>query len=302
MHLSSSEVLIAAVALVAATVNGALGYGFSSVTVPVALLFYAGRVLNPALVLLELFINGLALVANRRSLRAVWPRTRLLLLGAVPGVVLGTLALAHADPGNLKLFTFAILLPLILLQSAGVRRPVRSERAASIPAGVALGALYGATTISGPPLALMFNNQGLAKDEFRAALSIFRITESACTLAAYLALGILTAPAVGLAGTLAPSVLVGVPLGYLALRRIAPEPFRRACMAMDALLVAFGLARTLIDRGLLAPQAAWAGFAAVVAVEGAIVAAYVARRMKEAGRKQRGAVQDPEEVAAGALR
>jgi len=32
--------------LLAATVNGALGYGFSSLPVPVALLFYANRVLH----------------------------------------------------------------------------------------------------------------------------------------------------------------------------------------------------------------------------------------------------------------
>ncbi len=282
MHLSSNELIVAAVALIAAAVNGGLGYGFSSITVPVALLFYAGRALNPALVLLELFINALAVIANRRSLRSAWPRSQLLLAGAVPGVVLGALALARIDPGNLKLFTFAVLLPLILLQSAGVRRPIRRERAASLPVGMALGALYGATTISGPPLALFFNNQGLSKEEFRASLSLFRLVESSCTLLAYLALGIFTGPSLLVAGKLAPSVLFGLPLGYLALRRLAPEPFRRACMAVDALLVGFGLARTLIDRHLLSAPLAWAVFGAVVCLEAAIVTAFVTRRMRGA--------------------
>jgi len=45
------------VTLAAAVVNGALGHGFSSITVPVALLFYTSRILNPALVLLEVAIN-----------------------------------------------------------------------------------------------------------------------------------------------------------------------------------------------------------------------------------------------------
>ena len=36
------------ITLLAAFVNGALGYGFSSLTVPVGLLFFANRVLNPA--------------------------------------------------------------------------------------------------------------------------------------------------------------------------------------------------------------------------------------------------------------
>src|SRR5207248_4172056 len=233
--MTHGELAIAAVALIAATVTGALGYGFSSITVPAALLVYSGRVLNPALVLVEVVMNGVALWTNRRSLHAVWPRMRPLLAGVLPGVIAGSLLLAYTDAGRLKVLTFAVLLPLILLQSAGVRRPIRRERIAAVPAGVAMGALYGATTISGPPLALIFNNQGLTKDEFRAALSIFRLTDSVCTLAAYLALGIFTAPAVRFAGALAPSVLIGVPLGYLALRRLAPEPFRRLCMATDAL-------------------------------------------------------------------
>jgi uncharacterized membrane protein YfcA len=270
--------LLAAVALVAAAVNGGLGYGFSSITVPVALLFHSGRVLNPALVLIELFINGLALFANRRSVPAVWQRMRPMLAGAIPGVIAGSLALKWANPGNLKLFTFSALLPLILLQSAGLRRPVRDERRAAAHAGAALGALYGATTISGPPLALIFNNQGLSRDEFRAALSLFRIVESSCTLVAYLALGLFTRDALSLSGTLAPSVVVGIPLGYLAVRRLGGETFRRVCMGTDVLLVGFGLARSLIERQLLAPAVAWTGLFALVVLEGAILAATFAKR------------------------
>ena len=42
----------------AAIVNGALGYGFSSITVPLALLFLTNRVLNPALVPIEIALNA----------------------------------------------------------------------------------------------------------------------------------------------------------------------------------------------------------------------------------------------------
>jgi uncharacterized protein len=46
-------IVLAGIALFAAFVNGALGYGFSSLTVPVALVLYANRVLNPAVVVIE---------------------------------------------------------------------------------------------------------------------------------------------------------------------------------------------------------------------------------------------------------
>ena len=60
-----------AITLGAAVVNGALGYGFSSITVPLALLFLTNRVLNPALVLIEVVLNAWALWVNRASIPAV---------------------------------------------------------------------------------------------------------------------------------------------------------------------------------------------------------------------------------------
>jgi len=64
-------VVLVLITFVASTVNGALGYGFSSITVPVALLFYTNRILNPALVLVELVINGYVLFINRRSIPTI---------------------------------------------------------------------------------------------------------------------------------------------------------------------------------------------------------------------------------------
>ena len=271
----SGEHWLLATALVAAAVNGGLGYGFSSITVPVGLLFRSSRVLNPALVLIEVLLNGAALFTNRRHLGAVLARVRPMLWGVVPGAALGSLILARADPAWLKLCTFAALLPFILLQTAGVRRPLRNERRTALPAGAALGVLYGATTISGPPLALLFNNQGLTRDEFRAALGLFRTVESLCAAAACLLLGLISAGSLRLAGALLPAVLVGFPVGLLLLRRLPAETFRRSCMAVDGLLVGFGLARSLIELRLASPAAAWAGLSLLAGAEVALLAAHL---------------------------
>jgi len=53
----TAVIVLAGIALFAAFVNGALGYGFSSLTVPLALVFYTNRILNPAVVLIEIFLN-----------------------------------------------------------------------------------------------------------------------------------------------------------------------------------------------------------------------------------------------------
>src|SRR5467141_4729195 len=108
-----------------------------------------------------------------------------MIVGLAPGVVLGTALVHRVHPGWLKLATFVVLLPLILLQAAGFRRPIRAERRVGLLFGGGLGVLYSVTTISGPPLAIMLNNQGLAKRDFRAALGLVRLAESTMAAVAY---------------------------------------------------------------------------------------------------------------------
>jgi uncharacterized membrane protein YfcA len=55
--LDTALIVLAGIALFAAFVNGAIGYGFSSLTVPLALVFYTNRILNPAVVLIEVPLN-----------------------------------------------------------------------------------------------------------------------------------------------------------------------------------------------------------------------------------------------------
>src|SRR5438093_1514942 len=66
-----SSIAIILITLAAAVVNGALGYGFSSITVPIALLFLSNRVLNPALVPIEVALNAYVLWVNRAALPLV---------------------------------------------------------------------------------------------------------------------------------------------------------------------------------------------------------------------------------------
>ena len=238
------------ITLLAAFVNGALGYGFSSLAVPVGLLFLANRILNPALVLIEVFINLYVLFINRASVPAVWRRVYPILIGLLPGVALGSYLLASIHPGWLKFATYSFLLPLILIQAAGVRRPIAAERALGVPFGAGLGFLYSVTTISGPPLAVLFNNQGLVKQEFRAGLGLIRVVESVLTAIAYYHLGLFTAQSVELTWLIVPGVLLGIPAGAWAIRRLDAETFRRICMSFDVWVVGFGLSRVLAELSL----------------------------------------------------
>jgi hypothetical protein len=259
------------ITLFAAIVNGGLGYGFSSITVPLALLFLSNRVLNPALVLIEVALNAYVLWVNRDALGVVWKRVAPIVVGLLPGVIVGTMIVTRVQPSWLKLWTYLVLLPLILFQAAGFRRPIRSEKAIGLPFGLGLGVLYSVTTISGPPLALLLNNQGLDKREFRAALGFIRLAESSFTAIAYLTAGLITTQSNLLIPQILPSVLIGVPIGAALIRQMKVETFRRICMSFDAWIVGFGVSTVLQDINVVQGAGAYLFLAAVIAIDGVLL-------------------------------
>ncbi len=260
-------IFLSSITFLAAIVNGALGYGFSSITVPLALLFLSNRVLNPALVPIEVALNAYVLWVNRASLPAVWRRVLPIMIGLLPGVAVGTAIVSQVNPSWLKFITFVVLLPLILLQAAGYRRPIRAERAVGAVFGGGVGILYAVTTISGPPLAVMLSNQGLAKKDFRAGLGLVRLAESTLTAIAYYYVGLYSVDSMRLIPWIVPSIMVGVPIGSFVIRHVQPETFRRICMSFDAWIVGFGLSTLCRDLGLIQGPSAFLVLAVVGVID-----------------------------------
>src|SRR5438105_677551 len=276
-----SAIVLVGITLFAAFVNGALGYGFSSLTVPVALVFYTNRILNPALVLIEVFINLYVLFINRASVPAIWKRVYPILIGLLPGIALGSYLLASVHPGWIKFVTYSVLLPLILVEAAGMRRPIQSERIIGLPFGTGLGFLYSVTTVSGPPLAILFNNQGLVKREFRAGLGLIRVAESSLTAIVYYHLGLFSPESQSVLWTIVPSVLVGIPLGAYLMRRLDAETFRRICMSFDAWVVGFGLSRVLIELDLVESPWAYSVIAITILIDAYLLFVFFTVKMED---------------------
>src|SRR5438067_1218591 len=282
--LYTAMIVLAAIALLAAFVNGAIGYAFSSLTVPVALVFLTNRILNPAIVLVEVFLNLYVLFINRNGVPAVWRRVFPIVIGLLPGIAVGGFVLASVQPTWIKFATYIVILPLILFQAAGWRGPLRSTWLIGLPFGTALGVLYSVTTISGPPLAILFNNQGLVKNEFRAGLALVRVAESSVTAIVYFHLGLFVAESQNLLSVIMPGVVVGIPLGAYVIRRLDAETFRRICMSFDAWIVGFGLSRVLIELNLM--ESPWAYSVMTVTILIDIYLLYIFFTVTKAASKQ----------------
>jgi uncharacterized protein len=239
-------VFFALLSLAASVVNGGLGYGYSSLSTPLAILVFANRIINPAYVLLEAGINTFMLfLSGKKNITTTYGRALPVILALVPGVILGTLILNAVAPLWIRFAVYALILPLILLQAAGFRRPLKGEARASVPLGLGVGLLYSITTISGPPIALFWNNQGLKQREFKAAVAQVRIAESYLTSISYYFLGLFTAQSLSVFKIISPPVLIGIPIGMFIVSKVAVETFRRLAMTFDAGIVGYGLSATL---------------------------------------------------------
>jgi uncharacterized membrane protein YfcA len=204
---------------------------------------------------------------NREGLPTVWRRVLPIVIGLAPGVLLGTMLVSSVNPAWLKFGTFCALLPLILFQAAGYRRPIQSERAVGFVFGGGVGLLYSVTTISGPPLAVALSNQGLTKRDFRAALGFIRFAESSMTAVAYGYSGLFTSESAALIPFILPSIVIGVPIGGYLIQRIRPETFRRVCMSFDAWIVGFGISTLLKDLQLVESNLAFLVLIAVAILD-----------------------------------
>jgi uncharacterized protein len=265
-------------ALAAALTNGAVGYGFSTLFTPVAVLFISNKVLNPALILVELAVNVSLLYRERAVIPLTWRRSLPVIAGLAPGVVVGTVALTYLSALNVRIVLYAMLLPFTLLQILGLRRPVRKEKTWSPVLGSGIGFLYALTTISGPPLAAFWNNQNMGKNEFRCTVAQIRVAEASITAVTYLGVTLLypqqalfTAQSLSLVPVLAVPVAIGVPVGVLVFRSLSKARFLRIVAAVDSGLITFGLLAAISSEKWINSQAQYLLFTLIVATLAVLV-------------------------------
>src|SRR5436190_414611 len=177
--MDSHTIALVGITLFAATVNGALGYGFSSLTVPVALFFLTNRVLNPALVPIEVVLNAYVLWVNRASIPNVWRRTMPIVIALAPGVSrLGEssmTAVAYAYAGLYSIQSMALIpqiLPSLLIGvpiGAKLIRHLRPETFRRIC--MSFDAWVVAFGLSGLIRTLHLGSNGVAYGEFFAVVA-----------------------------------------------------------------------------------------------------------------------------------
>lgn len=234
---------VAAVAFLAAFVQGVTGFGSALVAMPLLTLVLGVRAAAALVALLSLAINLALLLPARRALP--WRRVAPLLAGGLAGVPLGVLLLAGVDPRLAE----GLLGSVLLASSAGLLlfRGVRlgPGRGAALAAGALAGVLGGAFNANGPVVTLYAAARGWEKGETHAALQLTFLVSGLWVAALHGAAGITGRPVLVAAAVALPFLAAGSLAGWAVHRRLGEDRYRRLLLfalsaAGAALLLAAG--------------------------------------------------------------
>jgi hypothetical protein len=225
-------VIVAAIA-VGAFIKGATGGGLPQVAIPVMAVFLGVEHAVVVMAIPGVVANGVLVWSHRAE--AQHTRHLPVMIGAgIVGSVIGTMLL-HSLDGRVLSGVLAVVIAgyiVLALARPGFTIPTSVARVGSAPVGLMAGGLQGATGISGPLLTTWLHGFGMPPRAYVFALSsLFFVfsTVQAITLAG---VGLYT-PTRLLESLLAlVPILLALPLGVRAARRLSPQAFQRVILVL----------------------------------------------------------------------
>jgi uncharacterized protein len=239
IHLSAVEYLVTlAVVTVGAAVQGTLGFGANLLAVPVLALFEPAAVPAATTMMALPLANGMA-VAERGHVD--WPGVGWLMVGRIPGTMVGAAIVAVVAASTLSVLAGAAVLVAVALSL--VTTTVVVNRATTMSAGLASGIMGTATSIGGPPLALLYQHH--EGPILRSTLAVTIGIGTVISLGGQAVAGAVHGWQLLLALSLLPGVATGLALGRVVSRRVDERWLRPAVLAF-----ATGAALLAVGRGL----------------------------------------------------
>nr|WP_184289849.1 sulfite exporter TauE/SafE family protein [Nocardiopsis algeriensis] len=231
--------LTALAVLAGAAVQSTVGLGLGMVAAPVVSLLDP-TVMPGALLVTAVALPVLTLLQEWRNvdLRALaWG-----LPARVPGTVAGVWVVSVLDPRALAGTIGAMVLLAVVLSLWSVR--VRITPASLVAAGTLSGVAGTATSIGGPPIALLYQHEPPAR--VRATLAAFFLCGAAISLTGLALGGQLDVRAVALGAGATPFLALGFLLGGALRRRVDAGRLRAAMLAVVGTSALFLLAQALL--------------------------------------------------------
>ncbi|WP_326794206.1 sulfite exporter TauE/SafE family protein [Streptomyces sp. NBC_01808] len=220
--------VIAVAVVIASCLQASIGFGMGMFAAPVVALVDPALIPG-TLIMLAAMVTVLVTMAEREhiDLRG----TGWALVGRVPGTVAGALLVAALPARGLALLLAGVVLFGVVLASFGWAPSPRRQNL--VLAGSASGLLGTATSIGGPPMALVW--QGKDGPMLRGTMSGFFLIGSVLSVGMLALTGSLGTDTVVMAALLTPGPLLGYALSRHVNRLLDKRRLRWSALVMSAL-------------------------------------------------------------------
>ena len=245
---SSLAIIIAGLLVIflAGVTFGLAGFGFTTVSVPIMIIFLPPQVVVPIAVIHGILICIFVLAEARKwvDLKRIWS----LIIAGLAGIPFGIYLLVVLDVTMLKVFIGTAITVFGVALLAGFKRKIKNEKLAFAPVGFVSGLLTGSMGTSAPPVTLFLTNQGVKRQVFRANLALYLMVVALATIPGFIISGLVTKEVLGYVILFLPAMIVGVLIGIKLVDRVREELFKKIVLAI---LIFAGLLSITSGLGLL---------------------------------------------------
>lgn len=231
-------IAIVAVAAMGAFVQGSVGFGHNLIAAPVFVLVDERMVPGPAIASAGVLV-ALTMVRDHKGIHLGEVGTAL--IGRVPGTILAALAVAVLPAQGLAVFFAVLVLVAVAITASGVS--VRPTRPTLLGAGALSGFMGTATSIGGPPMAMLYASQRGAY--LRGTLAGFFLVGIGMSLTALVLTGSFGLDEMRLALLPIPGIVLGFAASAHGARFLDAGRTRPAVLAVSALSALSVLAKTI---------------------------------------------------------
>lgn len=215
------------VCAVGAFVQGSVGFGLNLLAAPVLALVDERFVPGPAIVAASV-LTLLMAIRDRRGLHL--GEVRLALAGRIPATVLAAVTVAWLPERGLAILFALLVLAAVVMIATGAR--VRPTPRSLVGAGALSGYMATATSIGGPPMAMLYANEDGRR--MRGTLAGFFLIGTFLSIGALAAAGEFALDEIRLSLLCVPGILVGYLASAAGARRLDAGHTRPAVLAVSA--------------------------------------------------------------------
>lgn len=231
--------IILGISAIGAFVQGSVGFGHNLIAAPVLALVDGRFVPGPAIAAATV-LTALMAVRDRHGLDLGEIRTAI--IGRIPATILAAATVALLPPKALAVLFAVLVLFGVALTASRIR--LRPTSRTLLVAGGLSGYMATATSIGGPPMALLYANEEGRR--MRGTLAGFFLVGSFLSIGALAVAGSFGRAEVGLSLIAAPGVAAGFLASSFGARFLDAGRTRPAVLAVSAVAALSVLAKTVL--------------------------------------------------------